>query len=135
MRTFLRVVLGVAITLALLLVGGFVSLRILLDRTREFRAQAQLGKPIVRAIEQYKQDSGAYPSALSALVPTYLASIPEIPDEAEGELEGWDYRTQTNGTAVTYSLSYYMGRGGVEYEAPVWVGNDEGRRKVLFKNE
>jgi hypothetical protein len=135
MKTFLRVLGWLAIAGLILLVGGVILLRALFSRTREFRAKAESGQPIVRAIEQYKKDSGTYPASLADLAPKYLPVVPDLPDESKSKFEGWDYRTETNGVLVSYSLRYYMGRGGVEYEPPTWSGNDEGHRTVLFKNE
>ena len=111
------------------------GLHLLLPRTVEFRAQARRGQPIVRAIEDFKKQNGAYPVALTVLVPKYLPDAPDVPDRPNHKYDGWDYHTITNGGAVTYSLRYYMGRGGVEYEPPVWVGINEGHRAVLLRND
>jgi hypothetical protein len=116
-------------------VVGFFTLRVLFDRTREFRAQALAGQPIVRGIEEFHKQAGSYPASLTDLVPTYLSAVPDTPDRSQGKYTGWEYRTLTNGVNVTYTLRYYMGRGGIEYEPPVWYGNDEGHRKVLFRND
>ena len=116
-------------------VCGFVGLSLLLSRTLEFRAQAGRGQPIVRGIEEFKKQTGAYPASLADLVPKYLPDAPDIADWPNHKFRGWDYRTVTNGVPVSYSLRYYMGRGGVEYEPPVWFGNDEGHRTVLLRND
>jgi hypothetical protein len=89
------------------------------SRTSEFKKQAELGQPIVRAIEDYHKQTGSYPASL---------------DELHQKLSGWDYRTVTNGTAVSYSLRFYMGKGGVEYQPPDWIGNDEGQKTVILSN-
>jgi hypothetical protein len=89
------------------------------SRTSEFKAQAALGQPIVRAIEDYQKQNGIYPASL---------------DELHQKLSGWDYRTVTNGAAITYSLRFYMGRGGIEYQPPDWIGNDEGQKRVILSN-
>ena len=104
-------------------------------RERSFRAQAELGQPIVRAIEQYRVQTGRYPASLAALVPDFLSLVPQVPDRAQHQFSGWDYQTETNAGVVTYSLRYYLGRGGVEYRPPHWIGNDEGHRKILLSNE
>jgi hypothetical protein len=114
---------------------GFLGLHLLFDRTREFRAQAQAGQRIVRAIEEYRKQTGSYPALLADLTPKYLPAVPELPDESRHKFQGWDYSTVTNGLIVSYGLRYYMGRGGVEYEPPRWIGNDEGHRTVIFSNE
>lgn len=36
----------------------------------------QTGQPIIHALEQYKNDNGAYPDSLQQLVPKYLKRIP-----------------------------------------------------------
>jgi len=116
----------------ILLLGGVFYLHWCLDRTEDFRAKAKSGQPIVRAIEQYKKDTGTYPSSLVDLAPKYLPAVPDMPDESLRKYRGWYYQTETNGRSVTFRLRYYMGRGGVEYEPPSWIGNDEGHREVLF---
>ncbi len=97
--------------------------------------QAQVGQPIVRAVEAFRKQTGNYPASLEDLVPKYLPKVPDRPDESQHKFSGWEYRVITNGVAHTYTLRYYMGRGGVEYEPPVWYGNDEGHRTVLLKND
>ncbi len=113
----------------------FIGLRIMFDRTREFRAQARLGQPIVHAIDQYKEDVGKFPKSLSDLVPKYLNTLPELSNRENHKFEGWEYRVITNQQNTTYTVLYYMERGGVEYKPPNWYGNDEGHRKVILKNE
>jgi hypothetical protein len=105
------------------------------SRTGEFRAQAQAGQPIVRAIEEFRKQTGGYPASLTNLAPKYLRTVPDTPDESQHKYTGWEYRMVTNGVAVTYTLRYYMGRGGIEYEPPVWFGNDEGHKTVLLRND
>ena len=105
------------------------------SRTGEFTAQAQAGQPIVRAIEQFRKQTGSYPTSLADLAPKYLPRIPDTPNESQQKLTGWEYLAVTNGAVVTYTLRYYMGRGGIEYEPPVWYGNDEGHRTVLLKTD
>jgi hypothetical protein len=80
-------------------------------------------------------ETGSYPESLSALVPKYLAAVPEMPDRSEHNFTGWDYSRTTNGLEVSFTLRYYMGRGGVEYVPPDWIGNDEGHRIVLLSNK
>jgi hypothetical protein len=104
------------------------------SRTSEFKAQAELGQPIVRAIEDYHKQTGSYPAALTDLAPQYLAAAPDIPDKTQHKSIGWDYSIVTNGTEITYSLRYYMGHGGIEYKMPDWIGDDEGSRTVVLSN-
>jgi hypothetical protein len=124
----------IPLVLVAMVVVGFLGLHLLVSRTFEFRAQAHRGQPIVRAIEDFKKQTGFYPVALADLVPKHLPIAPDIPNYPNHKYQGWEYRTVTNGGAVTYSLRYYMGRGGVEYEPPVWFGNNEGHRSVLLRN-
>jgi hypothetical protein len=118
----------------LIAVIGFVFLVSFYNRRDEFRRQAEAGQPIVRAIEAYHKETGHYPSSLADLVPKDLPVTPDIPDESTRKDEGWDYRLINDGAVTSYSLRYYMGRGGVEYEAPNWFGNDEGNRTIVLSN-
>jgi len=131
----LRILLVVGGGLVLLSICGITGLRLIFSRTREFRAQAEAGQPIVRAIEQFRRQTGTYPASLTDLAPNYLPTVPDLPNKAEHKFSGWDYRAVTNGTVVSYTLRYYMGRGGVEYQPPNWIGNDEGNRTILLKND
>lgn len=130
----LRVLLIVAGAFVLMSICGVAGLRLMLSRTREFRAQAQAGQPIVQAIDQFRKQTGSYPPSLAALAPKYLPTVPDVPNESQQKFSGWDYQTVTNGMAVSYTLRYYMGRGGVEYEPPNWIGNDEGHRTIILRN-
>jgi hypothetical protein len=104
-------------------------------RTGDFQAQARAGQPIVRAIEEYREQTGNYPASLTNLVPNYLSAVPGTADLSSYKLAGWIYRTVTNGSLVSYNLRYYMGRGKVEYEPPNWIGNDESYRTVILSHE
>jgi hypothetical protein len=104
------------------------------SRTSEFRKQAELGQPIVRAIEDYHKQTGSYPAALADLAPKYLAAAPDIPDKTQHKFIGWDYSIVTNAAEISYSLRYYMGHGGIEYKSPDWIGDDEGSRTVVLSN-
>jgi hypothetical protein len=120
---------------ALVSLCGVIGLRLMFSRTRAFRAQAEAGQPIVRAVEQFRKQTGTYPASLADLAPKYLPAVPDLPNESEHKFGGWDYRTVTNGMIVSYTLMYYMGRGGVEYQPPNWIGNDEGTKTILLKND
>jgi hypothetical protein len=65
----------------------------------------------------------------------FLKTAPDISDFAHQKRTGWDYDLATNSSAVSYHLRYYLGRGGVEYEPPVWYANDEGTRTIILKNK
>ena len=112
----------------------FLILHLAFDQTSAFRAQAELGQPIVRAIEDFHGQSGVYPSSLTDLAPKYLATVSGIPNESQHKFIGWEYRMVTNGMAVTCTLRHSMGKGGVEYEPPDWFRNDEGTRIVVLSN-
>ena len=117
--------------LMLLLQGCPVSA---FPRAGEFRARAKAGQPLVRAIEAFRSDTGHYPTSLHELVPKYLPEFPSKPDDPHAKFSdcnGWEYFTMTNGETVSYSLSYPLGKGGVEYEAPNWIGDDDGHRTVI----
>ena len=131
----IRISVVVVCFILVLAVCGIIALRLLLSRTREFRAQARAGQPIVRAVEDFRKQSGSYPSSLTNLVPQYLPTLPDIQQEGHYKRGSWEYRVVTNGTSVSYSLRSYMGRGGVEYEPPIWTGNDDGHRTVLLRND
>ena len=89
----------------------------------------------MRAIESFRRQTGSLPASLAELAPKYLATVPIVSDNSKPNLRGWEYRLVTNGVVVSYNLRYYLGRGGVEYEPPNWMGNDEGNRKVILSNE
>jgi hypothetical protein len=65
------------------------------SRTGEFLTQAQAGQPIVRAIDEYRKQTGSFPASLTNLVPKYLSAVPDMADESSHKLIGWDYRTVT----------------------------------------
>ena len=117
------------------LFAGAVILLSACSRTNEFREQARAGQPIVRAIEDYRRQTASYPPSLADLAPKYLAAVPDTPDKPNRQFTGWDYSRVTNGTVISYTLRYYMGRGGSEYEPPNWIGNDEGQRTIILTNE
>lgn len=104
------------------------------DRSSEFKAQAQKGQPIIQAIESYQKENGRLPSSLNELSPKFIAPITDLPNSAAHKFNGWDYSLVTNDTRVSYNLKYYMGKGGVAYEPPNWIGNDEGTKTTLFSN-
>jgi len=94
------------------------------SRSAEFKAQPEAGQPIVRAINSYYKQTGNFPPSLAALMPQYLPTVPDRRDKLQHKFSGWDYCLVTNGKTVSFRLRYYMGRGGVEYQPPNWIGND-----------
>ena len=84
--------------------------------TDEFEAQAKLGQPIVRAIEDYLKQTGTYPGSL---------------DELPLKTSGWTYMTFVDDTQVTYELRYSMGQGDVVYIPSSWLVQDKGHTILL----
>jgi len=82
-----------------------------------------------------EENDGTPNTSLTELSPRYLATLPEIQQEGHYKRGSWEYHLVTNGTLVSYSLRSYMGRGGVEYQPPNWIGNDEGHRTIVLSNE
>jgi hypothetical protein len=68
----LRSVLIAGGVFVLLGIFGVAGLRLVISRAGEFRVQAQAGQPIVRAIEEFRKQTGSYPPSLSDLAPKYL---------------------------------------------------------------
>ncbi len=134
----MKIIWTILKTTLILMVMFFCSLwlsaRLFFDRTQEFRLQAKMGQPIIKAINQFKNDTGQLPSSLTNLYPKYLPRLPDLPDKQARKLSGWEYFPVTNGPETTFVLRFYMGRGGVEYMPTNWFGNTEGQRKVLKLN-
>ena len=95
--------------------------------------RAQEGQPIIRAIYQYRQDVGSYPTNLAVLAPKYLASAP-----LEDWKRGWDYSPPdssgfTNGFVLSRWSTGYKTR--VEYvddsTMAGWRVNAEGDKTPL----
>ncbi len=60
-------------------------------------------EPVIRALEQYQADAGAYPVSLDELAPDYLSSVPA---QVNGE------SIQYTKTDKSYSLAFhYLGPG------------------------
>jgi|GEM_PF-3415913 type II secretory pathway pseudopilin PulG len=135
MKMLLRVLVGLVVAGIVIFFGGLVFLHLLLDRTREFRAQAKIGQPIVQAIEHYRKQTGEYPPSLAVLAPNYLKEAPPISEWSHHTSRGWDYRIVANDSQVTFNLLYYMGKGGVWYAPPNWYGSDNGHEKVILRND
>lgn len=111
-----------------LLIIGVVVLLSACSRTREFRAQAEAGQQIVKAIEEFRKKTGNYPASLADLGLKHLPTVSHGPGQ-------WEYRAVTNVTGMTFTLSYFMGKGGVQYVPPVWFANDDGHEMILFRND
>jgi hypothetical protein len=99
----------------------------------EHKRIAEEGQPIIRAIYQYKRNTGNYPENLSALVPEYLKEAP-----FEDWKRGWKYspadsRGFTSGFMLSrFSVGY---KTRVEYiddgTAVGWRVNAEGDKTPL----
>ncbi len=101
------------------------------DRSLAFQKKVKEGTPIVRAIEQFRRDTGAYPVSLTELAPKYISALPPNIANAPFKYGHWGYFTFTNGIAVSYSLTYFMGKGGIDYTPPYWTGDNDGHRRVI----
>jgi hypothetical protein len=123
------------IVLVVVSIVGLATLRATFGRMQQFRAKAKAGQPLVWAIEKFREETGDYPVSLTNLAPLYLATVPELPNPSNNQFSGWNYEVVTNAGKITFRLSYYMGRGGVEYVPPHWIGNNEGSKKVVLSNE
>ncbi|MBI5684284.1 MAG: hypothetical protein HZC54_04330 [Verrucomicrobia bacterium] len=118
-----------------LLLLAMVALWTGCSRNAEFRAQAEVGQPIVTAIEEYHKQTGSYPAALVDLVPKYLPVLSEMTNTWNGRVVQWEYYPAPNAYGVApYILRFCMGHGGIEYRPPDWIGNDEGTITTLISN-
>ena len=84
--------------------------------TAKFEAQARLGQPIVRAIEDHLKQTGTYPASL---------------DELPLKTSGWTFMTFVEDTRVTYELRYSMGQDDVVYIPSSWLVQNKGHTKQL----
>jgi len=66
------------------------------------------GKTIITALEKYKTDRSAYPDALNALVPAYLASLPAAAPR-------YPFNYEVCPGANDYRLSFKLGQDPVNY--------------------
>ena len=114
-------------------VCGIIAIKLFFSRTNEFCNQAKVGQPIVHAIEQFRRQEGRYPKTLAELVPEYLPAEPNILNKDHGQYAAWEYSVITNGNNISFKLRCYMGRGGIEYDPPNWIGDNEGHKEVLLK--
>ena len=58
---------------------------------------------LLMALEQYKTDTGQYPSSLELLIPTYLPTIPQ-------PASGWQYQYQSLESGEEFILSFAIGK-------------------------
>lgn len=65
----------------------------------------KLARPVIAALDKYRQAEGRYPGDLQALVPAYMDPVPTGPD-----LPRLDYRLTSEG--ASYELTFrYVGPG------------------------
>jgi hypothetical protein len=119
--------------LFLLFVGVFMVVWALdLDRSRDFRSKMREARPLVEAIERFRNGTAVYPQSLDELVPKYSSGIATNVKNLRQKFSGWEYYLNTNDGKVSYTLeNYNMGRAGIEYTPPYWTGNVDGSRRVL----
>ncbi|MFD3301461.1 hypothetical protein [Aquipseudomonas alcaligenes] len=123
------VILGFPTALASLLLSNDVVLRARLFRrvvvltavpalmlTVIFQADKltpQMAAPIVRAVESFKKENGAYPDSLTALSPKYLPELPAVrlsvfqPQISYRVREGQSYLTVPSAAGDAYSAYEY----------------------------
>lgn len=128
-------ILSVTAAVVLAIVWNMLVSPWVFSRTSEFLTKAQSGQPIVRSLENFRRQNGAYPKSLADLAPNYLPEVSKLHGGSHFEFSGWDYLPVTNGAAGSYSLRFHLGKGGVEYEPPRWFGNDEGLRTVILSHD
>jgi hypothetical protein len=62
---------------------------------------------LIKALEQYKADTGSYPSELDVLIPTYLSAIPQPARGAQ-----YEYELLSNGDEFTISFDVGISMDG-----------------------
>ena len=113
--------------------GLFVAALVLCSCSVQHTQRAQEGQPILRAIYQYAEETGSYPTNLAVLAPKYLAVAP-----VEDWKRGWHYgpadsRGITNGFVLSRWSTGYKTR--IEYiddgTMAGWRVNAEGDKTPL----
>ena len=81
-------------------------------------------KELIKALEQYKADTGKYPTKLDALVPSYLTAIPQPARGAQ-----YEYELLSNGDEFTLSFDVGISLDGdyCEYisKTRIWQCSDK----------
>jgi hypothetical protein len=103
------------------------------DQSAEHTRRAATGQPILSAIYQFKQDTGAYPTNLSVLVPKYLKTAPDVDWMGGWDYGPADYQGLSNGFKLSrFSVGY---KTRIEYiddgSAAGWRVNAEGTKTPL----
>jgi hypothetical protein len=97
------------------------------------RHHAEAGQPIVKAIYQYQQDTGSYPTNLAMLSPKHLKVVPRKGWEAGWAYGPGDYQGLGKGFMLScWSVGY---KTRVEYvddrAAAGWRVNAEGSKTAM----
>ena len=89
---------------AIFFASAFVCIRVGgLVRDHAFHQLAERSQPLVSALEAYQAQEGSLPPSLEALVPKYLADVPNTQMGAYPEYE------------------YYVGQEAMQYDSNPWV--------------
>ena len=79
---------------------------------------------LIKALEQYKADTGSYPSELEVLIPNYLSAIPQPARRAQ-----YEYELLSNGDEFTISFDVGISMDGdyCEYisKTRIWQCSDK----------
>jgi len=84
---------------------------------------AERASLVVRAVEAYREDHGAYPATLTELVPGYLPYVPRAKPTSMGTFE---YRMPRDGSAPTlwYVVLPPFGRRAYHFDERRWITID-----------
>jgi hypothetical protein len=69
---------------------------------------AKAAQPLINALEKYKKDQGAYPPALSALIPKYLPALPSAAPH-------YPFNYESCSAPSGYRLSFKLGKDAINY--------------------
>ena len=72
-----------------------------ISQAEEIEDSQNRAKPIIAAIERYRQDQGMYPSLLQDLVPEYMEAIPKT---ITGRSYSYKLSADTGGYVLCFSL-------------------------------
>ena len=78
------------------------------------------------ALELYHNNNGSYPGSLNALIPDYLAKIPQAPSPADGDCTSENNQYVYSSDGGTYTISFCLGSSVGEYTAGYKTANQMG---------